>query len=238
MTILQTDSLGLAGHDCAGCIASIPFLFSTITKAEPVHPANHDSWNLNLSTAQRLIQELQIPVHQDWWSNRLHVGCNVKGQILSPNDSVGNIFYLHLPFFVSKWKKEGNEMTKIQAKLRSSLSAQNLLSFHKQDGMSFKGWVNIMINGRTTTFICLHCKNTQQRPSSHSVVGFHIHLLSSFLWGWNELERNAVDTMSLVGRRFKPFPFEYMPQMSSTGSTCDLCPPPIGVRLVLKIKIG
>jgi len=30
-------------------------------------------------------------------------------------------------------------MTKIQAKIRSSLSAQNLLSFHKQDGMSFKG---------------------------------------------------------------------------------------------------
>ena len=133
---------------------------------------------------------------------------------------------------VMKWQ--------IQAKLRSSLSAQNLLSFHKQDGMSFKGWVNIMINGRTTTFICLHCKNTQQRPSSHSVVGFHVgvHLLSSFLWGWNELERNAVNTMSLIGRCFKPFPFEYMPQMSSTGSTCDLCPPPIGVRLVLKNKIG
>lgn len=92
---------------------------------------------------------------------------------------------------------------------------------------------------RRITFIPRHCQSNQQ-SQAHSAVGLHVgvHIPSGFLRGWNELERDAVNTVSLVSRRFKSFPFEYMPQMPSAGSTCDLCSPPIRIRLVLKNKIG
>lgn len=63
-----------------------------------------------------------------------------------------------------------------------------------------------------------------------------VHLPSGFLGGRIELKRDAVNTVSLVGRRLKPLPFEYVPQVSSTSSTCDLCPPPIRVRLMFNKK--
>jgi hypothetical protein len=74
----------------------------------------------------------------------------------------------------------------------------------------------------------------QTKVQIYSVVEFQIraHLQSGFLGGRNKLERNAINTVSLVGRRFKPLPFEYEPQVSSTGSTCDHCPAPIRVCLM------
>lgn len=42
-------------------------------------------------------------------------------------------FIYSSPFFVSKWKKEGNEMTKFQSKLHSSLFAQNLIKLSQTE---------------------------------------------------------------------------------------------------------
>lgn len=59
-----------------------------------------------------------------------------------------------------------------------------------------------------------------------------IHCQSTicFFRGWNELEWDTVNTVSLVSRRVEPLPFEHVAQMSVTSSTRDLNSPPIRIR--------
>jgi hypothetical protein len=65
-----------------------------------------------------------------------------------------------------------------------------------------------------------------------SYFHFHSQSTSLFFGGWNKLKWNTVDAVPLISRRVEPLPFEHMPQMSSTSSTCDLNSPPIRIRLV------
>lgn len=73
-----------------------------------------------------------------------------------------------------------------------------------------------------------------EKVVSSCYEGFYFHFRSQstslFFRGWNKLEWDAVDAVSLISRRVEPLPFEHMPQMSSTGSTCNLNSPPIRIR--------